>query len=166
MTTAKGTASKPPGYAEKTKVSVAKSQMDITAMLKKYGTPRAIGEDPDLHAAVIAFIYGGYSIRIFVRMPERDAFPSQAAYEQAERQRWREMYLLVKAKLVAVAGGHRTIEEEFLGDIVLPGDESQTFSQWYAPQLRHLAAHNRRPPLLPGLSQLQLPPGQTIDKSE
>lgn len=49
--------------------------------------------------------------------------PDQARrmWEQARRARWRAAYLVVKAKLEAVATGITTVEDEWLAWTVLPG---------------------------------------------
>lgn len=46
------------------------------------------------------------------------------AWEQAGRQRWRALALVVKAKLEAVESGVATFEQEFLAYTVLPGGKT------------------------------------------
>ncbi|MFI4881401.1 MAG: hypothetical protein ACIAQU_02325 [Phycisphaerales bacterium JB064] len=48
------------------------------------------------------------------RTPEQ----ARTAWEQACRSKWRALYLVMKAKLVAVDEGISTIEREFLPDVV------------------------------------------------
>lgn len=43
---------------------------------------------------------------------------------QAERQRWRALFLVIKAKLESVESRIATFEEEFLAHIVLPDDRT------------------------------------------
>ena len=56
----------------------------------------------------------------FTRQVERAPEAAQKAYEQAERQAWRALLLVIKAKLEAVEAGITSIEQEFLPNMVLP----------------------------------------------
>ena len=85
--------------------------------------------------AVVAFAAEGRQVRFVLPMPdpqarefartptgrERAAKAREEAYEQAVRQKWRALALMVKAKLEAVSSGIVTFEQEFLPHIVLPG---------------------------------------------
>jgi len=73
------------------------------------------------------------------------------AIEQAVRQRWRALALVIKAKLEAVDAGVTTVEEEFLAHIMLP--DGSTVSEWVAPQLKQVYAGGTMPALLPGAGQ-------------
>ena len=64
---------------------------------------------------------------------ERAPAAAEKAWEQASRQRWRALALVIKAKLEAVAAGITTVEDEFLSHTVLP--DGSTVGQWAAPQL-------------------------------
>ena len=59
----------------------------------------------------------------------------QEAWEQACRQRWRALDLVVKAKLEAVESGISVFEEEFLANIVLPN--GQTVKDLVIPEVEH-----------------------------
>ena len=61
--------------------------------------------------AHISFLAHDRHIRMSVVVPDT---------EQAARQKWRALLLLVKAKLEAVDAKIATFEEAFFGDIVLP----------------------------------------------
>ena len=71
------------------------------------------------------------------------------AYEQAVRQRWRALALVVKAKLEAIEAGITTFEEEFLAYIMLP--DGQTVGQWIKPQVDDAYRLGTMPTTLPGL---------------
>jgi hypothetical protein len=68
--------------------------------------------------------------------------------EQVEREHWRALLLLVKAKLEFVAGGLSTVEREFLAHVVLPN--GSTVGDEIAPRLEQAYATGSVPLLLPG----------------
>lgn len=132
-------------YAADTNVSVEKSRNEIEALLTRYGADRfAYSSEPD--RAQIMFSIGGRQIRFIILLPKRDErrftehsrgprIPSAAleAWEQACRQKWRSLALVIKAKLEATAAGITTIEDEFLAHTLLP--DRQTVSEWIKPQM-------------------------------
>ena len=73
---------------------------------------------------------------------------------KAERQAWRA--LVLKAKLEAVEAGITTIEQEFLADMVIPGDV--TVGETLLPRLDDALNTGRMPDLLPGGGAIPLPP--------
>ena len=76
---------------------------------------------------MVAFNMSGRRVQIMLVMPSiddyaraprdarRTAATQQAAWEQACRQRWRALLLIIRAKLEAVESGITTLESEFLG---------------------------------------------------
>lgn len=80
--------------------------------------------------AVVQFVFNGKRIRFLVPMPGRpkpDEYGADAKerrWEKSQRQKWRALTLVIKAKLEAVASGICTFEEEFLAHIVLPSGET------------------------------------------
>lgn len=64
------------------------------------------------------------------------------------RAAWRELYLLIKAKLVALESKRITIKDEFLAYTVMP--DGRTVSEWLQPQLEDAYKSGKMPPLLPG----------------
>ncbi len=113
-------------YAPETSVSVENSRLEIERTLKRYGAD-AFGYSIDGAQARVAFRIAGRSIRFVLFLPDpgarefthhsrgaRDADGAQRAWEQACRQKWRALNLIVKAKLEAVSAGVTTIEDEFL----------------------------------------------------
>lgn len=149
-------------YAERTTVSSDRSRAEIETTLRRYGaTAFAYGWDGD--SAQIGFRLGSRAIRFNLPMPDRGAdefrytpgrrlrrSPDQweRAYEQAVRQRWRGLALVIKAKLEAVEAGIATLESEFLAHIALPS--GATVGEWVAPQLDAVYGSGQMPALLPG----------------
>ncbi len=89
----------------------------------------------------------------------RSESAARAAWEQACRQRWRALALVVKAKLEAVESGISTVEQEFMAHIVLP--DGQTVGQFMAPQLERAYAGGRMPSPIAAL--LPAPEREVID---
>lgn len=134
-------------YAEQTTVSAEKSRAEIEATLARYGADQFMyGWDAD--RAVIAFRMNGRQVRFLLPMPDKASrefthTPGKGlarrpedvhkAWEQATRQRWRALALVVKAKLEAVEAGITEFEDEFLAHIVLPN--GSTLGQWARPQI-------------------------------
>ena len=119
----------------------------------------------DQNRAVIAFHAKGKQVRFLLPLPDRRAREfthtpgrqflrsdgaQQEAYEQAVRQRWRALALVIKAKLEAVEAGITEFEDEFLAHIVLP--DGQTVGSWMRPQVERAYQTRLMPPLLPALS--------------
>ena len=84
--------------------------------------------------------------RRFTRLNSKAA--AQKAYDQVVRVAWRELFLLIKAKLVAVESKRITIKDEFLAYTVMP--DGRTVSEWLQPQLEDAYTSGKMPPLLPG----------------
>ncbi len=78
--------------------------------------------------------------------PDGTNTEARGAYEQAGRQRWRALALVIKAKLEAVESGVETFEDAFLSHIVLPG--GGTIGRWLKPQLQEAYVGGKMPPLL------------------
>lgn len=151
-------------YAERTAVTSERSRNEIEATLRRYGASSfAYGWDRD--CAQIGFHLAGRAVRFNLPMPDRGAdefrytpqrrirrSPSEweAAYDQAVRQRWRGLALVIKAKLEAVEAGITTLEEEFLAHIALPS--GSTVGEWLRPQLDAAYSDNRMPALMAGVS--------------
>jgi hypothetical protein len=149
-------------YAARTDVTPDRSRSEIERALVKYGaTGFAYMWEGENQA--IAFKIHDRHIRIILPLPSladfqytatkqrRSASGQKAAYDQAVRQRWRALVLIVKAKLEAIEGGISTIEREFMADVVMPNN--QTIGQWLQPQIESAYTTGRMPPLLPGASE-------------
>ena len=149
-------------FAEKTKVSSEKSKMEIERTLIRYGAIEFMyGTRSD--CAVIAFKMVERQVRFLLPMPDRNGTEfseykrgastwirsDEAAaklYEQAIRQKWRALALVIKAKLEAVESGITEFEDEFLAHIVLPG--GQTMGELARPQIALAYETGQVPPLL------------------
>ena len=154
-------------YAENTKVAPERSRAEIEQTLNRYGAEAfSYGYEGD--RAIVAFRAHGRFVRFEIHTPPLDGFirtksrqvrtPVQrrAAQEQAVRQRWRALLLVVKAKLESVESGIETFEEAFLAHILLP--DSTTVGQYLTPQLEQAYETGNMPSLLPAVAQL-LPGG-------
>ena len=149
-------------YAAKTQVSSEKSKQEIERILIRYGATEFLyGVRPD--SAVIAFKMVERQVRFLLPLPDRkdpefteyergcstyrrteDA--AAKLYEQAIRQKWRALALVIKAKLEAVESGITEFEDEFLAHIVLPN--GQTMGQLARPQIAIAYETGEVPPLL------------------
>lgn len=123
-----------PTYAASTSVSSEKSRADIERTLARYGA-RQFMYGYDETRAIVQFQTEHRQVRFSLPMPDRNAVefthtPSKKlvrdakswaeAYEQAVRQRWRALHLVITAKLEAVQTGIVTFDAEFMAHIVLP----------------------------------------------
>lgn len=154
-------------YAEHTSVSVERSRAEIDRLLTRYGAEEsAMAQRPD-RAAVQFKMHDRY-VRFTLPLPNRDdaAFTHRedqwgrvkavtpekalAAWEQACRQRWRALALVIKAKLEAVETGITTFEDEFMAHIVLP--DGMTVGERVRPGIAAAYAGAPLPSLLPDYS--------------
>lgn len=136
-------------YAAETEVPVAKSRMQIEAMLVQHGAGE-FGYGWDAQADRIQFTMKDRTIRFtlprqnksdFAHRKDgslRPTYQQESVYQQAERQRWRALYLVVKAKLEAVESGIAMFEQEFLAFVVLPN--GLTIGDVIVPQLPALTS--------------------------
>ncbi len=149
-------------YAKGTKVSVAKSEAELKALLRKHGATAMIaGEDTEQARAFVAFKMGGHQVRLEVPLPEladyatteagrrRDTAGQRKAWELACRERWRSVVLLAKAKLEAISWGHSTLEREFMADIMLPDGSTIHQRLREDERWRRALLSGGGPPLLP-----------------
>lgn len=145
-------------YASDTRVSAEKSRAEIERTLARYSAT-AFAYMTSGARAVILFEMGDRRIRFLLPLPEEASFrltptrivrskaAQRAAWEQAVRQRWRALALIIKAKLEAIEAGVATLESEFLAQTLLPGNV--TVGEWLEPQLDEVYHSGAMPPLLP-----------------
>lgn len=157
-------------YAANTQVSVERSRAEIENTLARYGAQQFMyGWNAD--GAVVAFVVEpepGQKRQVRFQLPlpsrglrefthhsrgQRTASEAERRWEQACRQRWRALNLVVKAKLEAVESGIATFEDEFLAYIMLPN--GQNVGDWLAPQLE--AAYDPDRGIMPTTLRLALP---------
>lgn len=146
-------------FAATTSVPVEKSRAEIEKLLTRYGASR-FGSGWDEKTATILFEAKNRRVKFTLPLPSRAdraiakdrrgySLPSskvEIKFEQACRQRWRSLALVIKAKLEAVESGVSEFESEFLAHIVLPG--GSTVGETLRPQLVHAYETGTMPPLL------------------
>lgn len=155
----------PGRYAADTDVTSDRSRNEIEKTLARYGADQFFYGWQD-GAATVGFRMHDRRVQFVLPLPDRDAdefmytpkrqylrtdSDRERAYEQAVRQKWRALSLVVKAKLEAVESGITTFEEEFLAHIVLPG--GQRVGSWMIPQVAKAYELGTMPPLLPMLDE-------------
>lgn len=149
-------------YAENTDVPADRSKVQIEQTLRRYGADQFIYGWEAEGRAMIGFRLGGRQVRISVGMPDhsdarfhqtptgrrrRAAGAAEAAWEQATRQRWRALALVIKAKLEAVESGIASFEQEFLAHLLLP--TGQTVGEYAIPRIADIQRRGDMPKLLP-----------------
>lgn len=145
-------------FAASTSVAPEKSRAEIEATLKRYGADQ-FGYTWDAEAARIMFRLKGILVCLMLPLPDRKAreythssqgrrspAAAEKTYDQAVRQRWRALLLVIKAKLEAVQSGISTLQREFLADTLLPN--RQTAGEWLIPQIADAYATGQQPSLL------------------
>ena len=153
-------------YAAQTTVSVESSRAEIERTLSRYGA-ESFMYGWDKERAVVQFRTSDRHVRFVLAMPPRDdpeftrhsrgrrtPEAAEKLWEQACRQRWRALNLVIKAKLEAVAAGISEFEDEFLSHIVLP--DGSTAGEWLRPQIQKAYATGEMP-----TSFLQLGSGES-----
>lgn len=155
-------------YAQGTTVEVSKSRAEIEKTLARYGASSFM-YGWDHQGAMIAFVVttdaGQRQVQFLLPLPSREdrkfthhsrgartASEAERLWEQACRQKWRALNLVVKAKLEAVESGIATFEGEFLAYIMLP--DGQSVGQWFQPHLAEAYDKHLMPPsVLPALGR-------------
>lgn len=149
-------------FAENTTVSVSASKAEIERIVERYGAGQFMSGWSG-NQAVIGFTMEERQVRFVLTLPDKEerrfTHHSKGArspdvalkeWEQACRQRWRALALVIKAKLEAVESGISVFEDEFLANIVLPG--GRTVSEEVRPSIAQAYATRTIPPLLPDYS--------------
>lgn len=136
----------PSGFAGATEVPVGRSKGEIEVLLTKHGASgyhagwqAATEEDPGWDA--IEFMWKDKLIRFRIPRPSLND-PRVKEYkgpkvgdwlEQLNKQRWRVLHLVIKAKLEAVESGVVVFEEEFMAQIVTASN--RTIGEILLPRL-------------------------------
>lgn len=153
-------------YAASTDVSSSRSRDEIERTLERYGADQFLygWKDTD---AVVGFRMEGRQVRFVLPLPaktdsnfteylsrgslmKRSDEAARKLYEQAVRQRWRALALVIKAKLEAVESGIAVFEDEFMANIVLPN--GRLVSEEIRPAIATAYETGTMQPLLPDLS--------------
>jgi hypothetical protein len=153
-------------FAANTSVAAERSRMEIELVLKKYGASR-FAYVSEIERADIGFEMKERLVRFSVPLPQladfkrvddsrvhagfriRTEIQMAEACEQAVRQRWRALLLMIRAKLEAVESGIESFDTAFLPYTVVPGT-SKTFAEWAVPQIARAYEGGKMPPLLLG----------------
>ena len=135
-----------PRYASNTAVSVENSMREIRGLLRRYGAEQfSIPEDLRSGAACVVCRIRGRFLRLEVPAPRQEDYeltPAgklrkgpvlRKAKEQAFRQRWRALKLLLQALLEAVEDGIADFETVFMPWVMLPN--GQTVGQAARPAI-------------------------------
>lgn len=154
-------------YAAKTAVPQDRSRAEIERTLIRYGADSfAYGWEEG--RAIIMFRANGRHVRFVLPVPDASEFDTtekgrarshssaEAAFDQALRQRWRALALVIKAKLEAVETGIETFDQAFLSHLLLPS--GSTVGDWLIPQVEQAYETGEMPSLLPG-GRLELTAG-------
>jgi hypothetical protein len=147
-------------YAAKTTVSVTKSKEEIEKTLRRYGASQfAYGYDQS--QAVVGFKMRDRQVKFTLPLPDingkkithtpvqgnrRSTREIERAYEQATRQKWRALALVIKAKLESVESGIVTFEDEFAMHFILPN--GKTVRDHIMPEIEHAYATGQVKPML------------------
>lgn len=114
-------------YAARTRVPVDQTARDIEKLVTSYKCDqfgRAI--DRTSKRAAIEFRMKARRIRFELPLPGDDE-------TQATRERWRALFLVIKAKLASYESGIETFDEAFLAHIVMP--DGRRFGEIVSKQL-------------------------------
>jgi hypothetical protein len=135
---------KPKRFAEGTDVPVSRSKAALDELLRRHNASQVIlGADHERAAIFVAFTLGGRQVRLKAAVSRE----GRRNPEQLEREVWRALLLITKAKLEYIAMGQSSIESEFLANIVLP--DGRTVVEDVAPKLALAYETGHLPPLLP-----------------
>lgn len=150
-------------FAQGSSVSVEKSRAEIERLIIRYGaTSTAFMNGPG--RAMILFEAKKRRIVFELPLPNLDdkrfardgrgtvrgPAKRHEAWEQACRQAWRALALVIKAKLEAVDSGITTFEDEFLAHIIMP--DGLTVAQHVRPRIASAYETGSMQPLLPAPS--------------
>ena len=149
-----------PKYATNTSVSSELSRLEIEKTLIRYGADNFAYASAQ-GKAMIGFTMCERQVRFLLPLPMLGDFnktptgrartedSQHEAWEQACRQRWRALNIVIKAKLEAVECGISVFEDEFMASIVLP--DGQTVGGFMRPQIEKAYVSGTLPPMLPML---------------
>lgn len=149
-------------YADSTNVSPENTRAEIERILRRYGATEFAYATKG-SKAMIGFKAHDRYIKILLPVPDinnrefqftparkqkRSPQEAEKVWEQACKQRWRALSLLIKAKLEAIESGIVTFEAEFEANTVLPN--GQTVHEFIQPQIAMAYEKGSMPSLLPG----------------
>lgn len=142
-------------FAEGTTVTPERSQMEIAALVRKYGAGSfATGWDGP--RAMVTFIAHNRQVRFTLDLPtdvtqfrltpgkqRRTDAGARSAMEAEVRRRWRALALAIKAKLEVVETGISTFEAEFMPHTVMP--DGRTVAEHVLPRIERAIEDGQMP---------------------
>lgn len=145
-------------FASGTTVSVEKTKGEIEALVNKAGAEAFLsGSKPG--QSMIQFSLKGRIIRFSLPLPDRNDKKFQrcgryntqqrspeAAYnvwEQACREKWRALFLSIKAKLYSIETGIEQFDSAFMAQIVMP--DGKTMEELCVPLISQAYENGRMP---------------------
>jgi hypothetical protein len=147
-------------FAANTDVSVAKSRAEIESLITRYGATATAFMNETGRALIM---FQAQDRRVVFELPlpniadkqfEKDGRGAKRSpdkrlevWEQACRQKWRALALVIKAKLEAVESGITSFEDEFLAHILMP--DGITVGNHIKPNIAAAYAGGAMVPLLP-----------------
>jgi hypothetical protein len=149
-------------YANNTTISSELSRLEIEKVLIRYGAEN-FAYATSSGRALIGFTMYNRQVKFLLPLPKKEEFTKTEtgrnrtensqyeAWEQACRQRWRALKLVIQAKLEAVECGISIFEDEFMSNIVLPG--GQTVGDFMKPQIEKAYLNGTIPSMLPMLEK-------------
>ena len=147
-------------YAKNTNVASELSRLEIEKILIKYGADNFAYATAN-GQALIGFTMNDRQVKFLLPLPKLADFKftptgrtrtensQYTEWEQACRQRWRALKLVIQAKLEAVECGISVFEDEFMANIVLPG--GVTVGDFMKPQIEAAYLSGASPAMLPML---------------
>jgi hypothetical protein len=144
-------------YAQSTEVPADRTMQHIKQELARYGADSFMyAEEPG--RAMIQFRYQGRSVRFTIEFSDVEEFRQSPAgrrertddsairlWDQSCRQKWRALYLFVKAALEAAHGGIMSFDDVFLPFLVLPN--RMTVAEAMRPEIESALAKGIMPRL-------------------
>jgi hypothetical protein len=133
---------KPKRFAEGTDVDVGRSRGELEKILRKHGADQILsGSDTREECGFVGFTMTNRQFRMKVSHEEKQGAAKNA--DLREREAWRLLVLLVKAKLEIVRMGQSTVEQEFLANVVLPNGD--TVGEYVGPRIAEAYADGNMP---------------------
>lgn len=148
-------------YAEGTEVPIERTLAEIGGMLGGIGVTQQMTMQ-DTAQYVVAFVVNGVAYRLSVPKPDPNeqrftrvkvnatSWKPATAEQQADKvkqemaRRMRALGALIKARLVAIEEGIQTVEQAFVGDIVV-GSQGQTLAEVALPQVMQAIEKGQAP---------------------
>jgi hypothetical protein len=163
-------------YADRTDIPAGETVFQIQDMLEDFDAGSFLQySDKGRGVQVLGFQTAMGTFLVYVPLPDPARFPESAppkaskanatqrrtrsfknAFEQEMARRLRIVFALIRMKLIATEEGVTTLEREFFSDLVVVDNDGrrQTVYEYYAPQVKAIAAAGGTPPLLPGYERV------------